>query len=67
MVVFSCEGVRSIDERDVIACYTECPIGVWCDVTVVMADGREISGRAMAQEVRALEAKLAGAPRSPAA
>ena len=59
MVVFNCEGVRSIDECDVIACYTECPIGPWCDVTVVLADGHEISGRAMAQAVRALEAKLA--------
>jgi hypothetical protein len=58
MIVFSCEGMRSIDERDVIACYSEQPTRRWCDVTVILVDGREISGRAATQAVRALEALL---------
>jgi len=58
MIVFSCEGMRSIDERDVIACSSEQPTRRWCNVTVTLADGREISGRAATQAVRTLEAML---------
>lgn len=60
MVVFSCEGVRSVDDRDVLYVFREPSItSRWCHVTLVMANGEEISGRAIAEAVSALQTKLA--------
>jgi hypothetical protein len=59
MVVFSCEGFRSVDDRDYV--FRE-PSGIasrWCQVTLAMANGEEISGRAMSEAVSALQTKLA--------
>ena len=55
-----CEGVRSVDDRDVLYVFRE-PSGIetrWCQVTLVMANGEEISGRAMTEAMAALQIKL---------
>jgi hypothetical protein len=58
MIVFSCEGVRHIDPADIVACYAEARVGGWCDVTLCLFDGKEVSGRASADAVAALRDKL---------
>ena len=60
MVVFSCEGVRSVDDRDVLYVFRDASVtSRWCQVTLVMANGVEISGRALTEAVAALQTKLA--------
>ncbi len=61
MVVFSCEGVRSVDDRDVLYVFREPSMtsSRWCQVTLVMSNGVEISGRALTEAVGALQTKLA--------
>lgn len=53
MLLFTCEGPRSIDERDVIYVYRAETMGRYCSATIVLADGRELSGLAL---VAALDA-----------
>jgi hypothetical protein len=60
MLIFSDRGPVSVDERDVIACYSEYPNAArQCAVTLVLSSGVEISGFAHAAAVSALQAKLA--------
>lgn len=58
MLVFACGGPRSIADDDIVACYAEAPVGFYCNVTVCLFDGREVSGRAHASAVAALRDKL---------
>ena len=52
-------GPRSIDDRDIVACYADYPNGSrQCAVTVVLANGVELSGFAHARAVADLRARL---------
>jgi hypothetical protein len=62
MVVFSCEGVRSIDPAKVIAVYRDEVMGNYCNVTLCLDDGTEVSGRALAAAVNRIEREIANAP-----
>ena len=62
MLLFTCEGPRSIDERDVIYVYRAETMGRYCSATIVLADGRELSGLAL---VTALDALPRSASRLP--
>jgi hypothetical protein len=55
MLLFTAEGPRSIDERDVIAVYRDSSVGAYCNVTVIMLGGEEISGRAVAALISTLD------------
>jgi hypothetical protein len=58
MLVFACEGPRSIADDDIVACYADASVGLYCNVTVCLFDGREISGRAHASAVATLRDRL---------
>ena len=47
MLMFTAEGPRSVDDRDVIAVYRDHAVGGYCQATVIMASGAEISGRVL--------------------
>jgi hypothetical protein len=50
--------LRSVDDRDVLFVYREATVASYCGVTLVMASGEEISGRALTAAIDALQAKL---------
>jgi hypothetical protein len=60
MWIFTCEGPRSVDDRDVLYVFREPSItSAYCNATLVMANGQEVSGRALTVGVDgALQAKL---------
>ena len=62
MIVFSSEGVRSIDPAKVIAVYRERPCGGYCNVTLCLDDGTEVSGRAVVEAINRIESEIANAP-----
>jgi len=59
MLIFTAEGPRSIDDRDVIAVYRDSALGGYCNATVIMASGEEISGRVLVAAVDRIERELA--------
>jgi hypothetical protein len=58
MIVFSGEGPRSIDDRDVLAVYRAGGDGRYTHCTLVLRGGSEISGAVLNAALDALEAKL---------
>jgi hypothetical protein len=57
MIVFSCEGVRSIDPTKVIAVFRDEAVGG--NATVVMIGGEEISGRCLVAAINRIESEIA--------
>jgi hypothetical protein len=48
MQIWSAEGLRSVDGDSIVACYADAPVGGFCNISVCLFDGREVSGRAHA-------------------
>ena len=59
MLMFTDRGPRSVDERDVIAVYRDETMGGYCNATVVLESGEEISGRCLVAAVNRIERELA--------
>jgi hypothetical protein len=58
MLLFTDRGQRSVADADVPFVYRGATVASYCGVTVVMANGEEISGRTLTAAVDALQAKL---------
>lgn len=58
MLMFTAEGPRSVDERDVLYVYRGDTVGRYVQVTAVFANGKEVTGLMLVEAVRKLEAKL---------
>ena len=61
MLIFTAEGPRSLDERDVLAVYRDEAMGGYCNATVIMVGGKEISGRCLVTAVNRIENEIANA------
>jgi hypothetical protein len=59
MLIFTAEGPRSIDERDVIAVYCGDALGGYCSATLVLASGEEISGHCLVAAINRIENEIA--------
>jgi hypothetical protein len=59
MLIFSDRGPISVDDRDAIAVYRDSALGDYCNATVIMASGEEISGRVLVAAVDRIEHELA--------
>ena len=59
MLIFTAEGPRSVDDRDVLAVYRDEAIGGYCNATVILVGGREISGRCLVAAVNRIESEIA--------
>jgi hypothetical protein len=59
MLIFTAEGPRSVDDRDVIAVYRGGGDGRYTFATLVMADGTEIAGAVPNDALARLEGELA--------
>jgi hypothetical protein len=66
MLLFTCEGPRNIDERDVIHVYRGDRVGRYTEATVV-AGSTEVSGLMLTPALDALMAKLDDKPLPPIA
>jgi hypothetical protein len=58
MLIFTAEGPRSIDDRDVLHVYRGQALNRFA-VTLVMANGEEVSGLVLVKALAALEARFA--------
>jgi hypothetical protein len=58
MLLFTCEGPRSVDDRDVLHVYRGQTLNRFAEVTLVMANGEEVSGLVLVKALDALQAKL---------
>jgi hypothetical protein len=67
MLIFTAEGPRSVDDRDVIAAYRENTVGGYCNATVILRTGQEISGRCVAAAIDKIEREIADNLMPPAA
>jgi hypothetical protein len=59
MVIFTATGARSVDERDVIAVYRSEALGGYCNATVIMVGGEEISGCCLVAAIDHIESVIA--------
>jgi hypothetical protein len=59
MLLFTCEGPCSVDDRDVLHVYRGQTLNRFAEVTLVMANGEEVSGLVLVKALAALEARLA--------
>ena len=59
MLLFTCEGPRSVDERDVIAVYRDAAMGSYCNATMILGGGEEISGRVLVAAIDRIEREIA--------
>jgi hypothetical protein len=59
MLIFTAGGPLSVDERDVIAVYRNDALGGYCNATVIMASGEEISGCALVAAIDRIEREIA--------
>jgi hypothetical protein len=59
MLLFTDRGPRSIDDRDVLAVYRNAAIGGYCNATVIMVGGNEISGRCLVAAIERIEREIA--------
>ena len=59
MLLYTAEGPRSIDDRDVIAVYRDAAMGGYCNATVIMVGGKEISGRCLVAAINRIESEIA--------
>jgi hypothetical protein len=59
MLIFTAEGPRSVDDRDVLCIYRGGGDGRYTHCTLVMHHGAEISGAISNDALAALEARLA--------
>jgi hypothetical protein len=59
MLLFTDRGPRSMDDRDVIAVYRDCSLGGYCNCTVIMVGGEEISGCALVAAIDHIEREIA--------
>ena len=59
MLMFTCEGPRSFDVRDVLHLYQGESLGRYVQVTAVLANDNEVSGLMHAEALARLQAKLA--------
>jgi len=48
MLIFTCEGLRSVDDGNVLHTYRGNRQGNYVEATLVMANGEELSGRVLA-------------------
>ena len=67
MLLFTAEGPRSVDDRDVIAVYRDDAMGGYCQATLVLTSGEEVSGRALVADVKRVKRALADKLLPPAA
>ena len=67
MLMFTASGSRSIDDRDVIAVYRDSVFGGYCDATVILIGGEEISGRCLVAAIDKIEREIADSLMPPAA
>ena len=58
MLMFTCEGPRSADDRDVVHVYRGQMLNRYAEATLIMAKGEKVSGLALVAALDALEAKL---------
>lgn len=58
MVIFTCSGPRTIDDRDVIFVYRDEAMGRYCSTTLVLTNGVEVSGLALIAALDQLERRL---------
>ena len=59
MLMFTDRGPRSIDDRDVIAVYRDDALGGYCNATLIMVGGEEISGRCLVAAINRIESEIA--------
>jgi hypothetical protein len=59
MLLHTSNGPRYIREEDVIFIYRDRAMGQWCAATLVLDNGKQVSGLALVAALDALEAKLA--------
>jgi flavin reductase (DIM6/NTAB) family NADH-FMN oxidoreductase RutF len=59
MLIFTAEGPRSVDDRDVLHVYRGQTLNRFSEVTLVMANGEEVSGLVLVKALAALEARIA--------
>ena len=62
MLLFSCEGPRSVDACDVLHVYEGERLGRYVQVTAVLANGDEASGLMHAEALAKLQAELEAVP-----
>ena len=55
MLLYTAEGPRSLDDRDVLAVYRDEAMGGYCNATVIMVGGVGISGRCLVAAVNRIE------------
>jgi hypothetical protein len=67
VMIWSAEGPRSIDDRDVVFVYRDSGVSRYCQATLVLSNGQEVSGRALVAAVDKLAAKLDDKPLPPVA
>jgi hypothetical protein len=66
-LVFTGSGPRSVPDDDVLYVYREATLARYCNITLCLSDGSEVSGRTLATAVDALQAKLDDLPLPPMA
>ena len=59
MLLYTAEGPRSVDDRDVIAVYRDAELGGYCNATAIMRGGKEISGRCLVAAIDRIESEIA--------
>ena len=63
MLLFTCEGPRSFDARDVMHLYKGESLGRYVQVTAVLANGDEVSGLMHAEALANLQRQARGVSR----
>jgi hypothetical protein len=61
LLVYTAEGARSLDERDIRQVCMGDKLGRYCLITVVLADGKDITGLILAEAFKQLGTRLRAA------
>lgn len=61
MLIFTCEGNRSVDDAGIIHVFADDAPGRYASCTVVLDDGSDVPGLALKDALAKLEAKLSAA------
>jgi hypothetical protein len=59
MLIFTAEGPRSVDDRDVLAVYSDHRMGGYVSATLILSSGEEVSGMVLVAALDRLERELA--------
>jgi hypothetical protein len=67
MLIFAAEGPHSVDDRDVIAVYSDHRMGGYVSATLILSSGEEVSGMVLTAALDRLEREIADHLLPPAA